>query len=212
MQDTHVILTAFDVKGADRPAAHRALQERLVPLLESQDPTSPIESWWVAEDDRLDGSDNDSATFCELGSQARAHELLVAVGLAQAPQSGPELDAVEDWFVETIYNTDADGNPVPEDDWSNRTLHGPFRGEEAARYFMEEVWPDGDTDIREQIRGPLNRPSSLTGPLPEPGTVAPVTCRICGARVRLADPESWVHDEDGDWGDHSAEPVQGGLR
>lgn len=33
-------------------------------------------------------------------------------------------------------------------------------------------------------------------------------CKICGCVVRLADPddpESYVHDEDGDWGDHTAE-------
>ena len=33
-------------------------------------------------------------------------------------------------------------------------------------------------------------------------------CTVCGVRVERADPddpESYVHAEDGDWGDHTAE-------
>lgn len=36
----------------------------------------------------------------------------------------------------------------------------------------------------------------------------PRACTVCGTRVELADaddPESYVHAEDGDWGDHTAE-------
>lgn len=36
-------------------------------------------------------------------------------------------------------------------------------------------------------------------------------CTVCGTRVELADagdPESYVHAEDGDWGDHTAEHLE----
>lgn len=33
-------------------------------------------SWWVAEDDRTDGSDNDSAVFVNMGDQPAASRLL----------------------------------------------------------------------------------------------------------------------------------------
>ena len=39
-------------------------------------------------------------------------------------------------------------------------------------------------------------------------TTAAAHCTVCGTRVELADPddpESYVHAEDGDWGDHTAE-------
>lgn len=178
MHDTNPDLPSFtflvgiDVKGKDRRLAELALHGKLVPILESQDPASPVECWWVAEDDRQDGSDNDAAVFVIPGQQADARTLLVQAGLAQGSSEEPELDALEDWFVESVYNTDPEGKPVPEEDWSNRTLHGPFPGEEAARHFMEEVWPDGDTDLKEQVRGLLNPPDTLTGPLTLPGQLS----------------------------------------
>lgn len=60
----HVILTAItvDIDG-DFETAQRALMDRLVPLLQSNDPSSPIIEWWIAEDERYDGSDCDSAVF-----------------------------------------------------------------------------------------------------------------------------------------------------
>jgi hypothetical protein len=38
-------------------------------------------SWWVAEDDRTDGSDNDSAVFVKRHEQQRAFGVLVSHGL-----------------------------------------------------------------------------------------------------------------------------------
>lgn len=60
----HVILVAFDVLAYSREQAHQRLLEAL-----GRPDNNPIESWWVAEDDRTDGSDNDSAVFVPFGEQ-----------------------------------------------------------------------------------------------------------------------------------------------
>lgn len=178
MQDTNpdlpsfTFLVAFEVKGKDRRLAELALHGKLVPILESKDPSSPVESWWVAEDDRQDGSDNGSAIFVPVGQQELSSRLL----LASLPAPGAEA-AEEAWVVETTYNTDPEGKPVPEGDWSNRTLHGPFPSQAVAEHFMNEVWPDGDTDVREQIAFQLNDPAGLFAPLTGP------TCEHCGAEL-----------------------------
>jgi len=42
----------------------------------------PVDSeWWVAEDDRSDRSDCDSAVFCGVGRQVEARAAIVAAGL-----------------------------------------------------------------------------------------------------------------------------------
>lgn len=59
----HVFLVAFevDVEGGDRDAAQDYLIGALASLRVGREDN--IESWWVAEDDRRDGSDNASARF-----------------------------------------------------------------------------------------------------------------------------------------------------
>lgn len=69
----HVILVAFVVEAPNRENAVRFIQSHLhawVPMgTGPHNVSSYLDSWWVAEDDRADGSDNDSAVFCEYGSQ-----------------------------------------------------------------------------------------------------------------------------------------------
>jgi hypothetical protein len=62
-EQEHVFLVAFTVHGQTRDQAQDRLMAQLVPVLRGHNPTSPVESWWVAEDDRRDGSDCDSAVF-----------------------------------------------------------------------------------------------------------------------------------------------------
>jgi hypothetical protein len=57
----HTILVAFAVNAETREEAQRILMERL-PRPEG-DCHKAIDCWWIAENDRIDGSDNDSATF-----------------------------------------------------------------------------------------------------------------------------------------------------
>lgn len=67
---THIRLVAFEVEG-DTPAdADKVLMPALTPLV-----GTVVECWWVAEDDRTDGSDRDSAVFVA-GSQADAYNAL----------------------------------------------------------------------------------------------------------------------------------------
>ena len=72
---THVILVAVEVYGLTRAGAQQTLRGELAehPVSASD---SPIESWWIAEDFRVDRSDRDSAVFVSKGFQARASRLL----------------------------------------------------------------------------------------------------------------------------------------
>ena len=81
MSTEHTVLVAFTVEADTRAEAHAALQRRLIPTLRHEDATSPVESWWIAEDDRTDGSDCDSAVFVDAGKQAEALRLLWSAGL-----------------------------------------------------------------------------------------------------------------------------------
>lgn len=71
----HVILVAFTVEGSTREAAERTLTGVL------PGPFDVVSSWWVADDDRHDGSDNDSAVFVHNGLQYEALHLLAQHGL-----------------------------------------------------------------------------------------------------------------------------------
>jgi len=72
---SHVILVAVEVYGLTRAGAQATLIGELAehPVSASD---SPIESWWIAEDFRIDRSDRDSAVFVAKGFQARASRLL----------------------------------------------------------------------------------------------------------------------------------------
>jgi hypothetical protein len=85
--DEHTILIAFDVEAADRAEAEQYLTRHLPrpgarPGLPPLTPGGPprmnvrLEAWWVAEDERYDGSDRDSAVFVTKGQQAQASRLL----------------------------------------------------------------------------------------------------------------------------------------
>ena len=88
MPDEHVFLVAFHMRGRGRDEC----QGQLIRSLRHGVPLGPgpfkqrevVEEWWVAEDDRLDGSDNDSAVFCHKGSQAKASEELYGAHLTEA--------------------------------------------------------------------------------------------------------------------------------
>lgn len=66
---THVIIVAFEVHGKSRKQAQEALMEQLLPMHPPVEAVPCVECWWIAEDDRIDGSDNDSAVFVPYGSQ-----------------------------------------------------------------------------------------------------------------------------------------------
>lgn len=76
-QPEHTILVAFTVYAPTREDA----QSRLMRLLPqpSRDGIGTLDSWWIAEDDRVDWSDNDSAVFVPLGSQLAAARSLSAM-------------------------------------------------------------------------------------------------------------------------------------
>jgi len=85
-----VVLVAINlnVEGSAPDDVIEAALTRLLPRpgtsLYDQGPGhfGQVESWWVAEDERHDGSDNDSAVFVTKGSQRSAFRLLHEAGLS----------------------------------------------------------------------------------------------------------------------------------
>lgn len=76
----HVILVAVHLTAPSRLDAQRAVLD-LLPEVGDSTPRATVESWWIAEDDRVDGSDCDSAVFVSPTHQAAARDLLIASGL-----------------------------------------------------------------------------------------------------------------------------------
>lgn len=56
--DTQTVLVAFVVSARDMELAQEALMDFF-----NEDQPTYIDSWWMAEDERYDGSDCDSASF-----------------------------------------------------------------------------------------------------------------------------------------------------
>lgn len=93
----HVILVAFHLTAPDRVTAEEELLQHLpqpgdlsggVDGMGFATDVVRIEEWWVAEDDRRDRSDNDSAVFVHPGAQQKAHDTLRFYGLT-APGNDP---------------------------------------------------------------------------------------------------------------------------
>ena len=87
---THVFLVAVAIEGdLTREEAEIALARTLPrPNIDgawvgdARDPKkAEVECWWIAEDDRRDGSDNDSAVFVTPGFQQAAYDLLHENGM-----------------------------------------------------------------------------------------------------------------------------------
>jgi len=74
-----VVLVAMTVTARHRMEAHSKIQK----LLPDPDVTE-LESWWIAEDMRWDGSDNDSAVFVNVGDQKKASHVLYGLGLTNS--------------------------------------------------------------------------------------------------------------------------------
>lgn len=77
----HVFVVGLQVRGETRAEAETTLMHFLPRPNGLPDP-SPVECWWVAEDDRNDRSDNDSAVFVDPGAQHLASSLLFALGMS----------------------------------------------------------------------------------------------------------------------------------
>lgn len=75
---THVILVAFSIDADTRKEAMATLTDELVKDLATLPSGS---AWWIAEDLRTDGSDNDSAVFVKPGLQTEAFAHLNNLGL-----------------------------------------------------------------------------------------------------------------------------------
>lgn len=72
-----VFLVAFTIEGETRDIAETRLSN-ILPMPGYMG----IESWWIAEDSRHDGSDNDSAVFVTKGYQWEAWRNLMIAGLS----------------------------------------------------------------------------------------------------------------------------------
>lgn len=83
----HTVLVAFSVYGDNHKDATEVLASELAYVNLVDD--APVTEWWIAEDDRSDGSDNDSAVFVTPGRQNEASRILAKHGLT------PEHNIVE---------------------------------------------------------------------------------------------------------------------
>lgn len=70
---THVIMVAFEVDADTMANAQTTLMDWL-PAPSQTD--GDIDCWWIAEDERYDGSDCDSAVFVPMGMQAPTTRLI----------------------------------------------------------------------------------------------------------------------------------------
>lgn len=77
MRET-VILVAIQVDAEDEAIAQAVVMPHLRAMLTN---SALINAWWIAEDQRLDGSDNDSAVFVSGVSQVEAARLLFRHGM-----------------------------------------------------------------------------------------------------------------------------------
>ena len=84
MSQTHTFLVAVNIEGdINRAQAENGLM-RMMPRPgqtawvpnDPESALSTVECWWIAEDDRTDRSDNDSAVFVTPGFQKAAYDLL----------------------------------------------------------------------------------------------------------------------------------------
>jgi hypothetical protein len=85
----HVILVAFTVEGGEstRSEAMELVMNHVGGIGEYMRDNPTVTSWWIAEDDRIDGSDCDSAVFCHPGQQAAASRVLYNT-VATDPHTG----------------------------------------------------------------------------------------------------------------------------
>jgi hypothetical protein len=74
----HVFLVALHTDGTFNSREDAELAVRLALPRPADFHSSGIAEWWIAEDDRHDGSDNDSAVFVHPGVQEAAHRALRA--------------------------------------------------------------------------------------------------------------------------------------
>lgn len=88
----HVVMPAGAPVGDTRKEAEWQMMQALGEMLDrARESGSPVEAWWIAEDDRNDGSDNDSAVFVRMGDQAMAADLLAATGLSHEHSNRDDL-------------------------------------------------------------------------------------------------------------------------
>lgn len=75
-----VLMVAFDLSGNNAQEVHEWLHAQL-PAGDESYGDIHLDAWWVANDERFDGSDCDSAVFVTKGNQKAARKLLRAHGL-----------------------------------------------------------------------------------------------------------------------------------
>ena len=78
----HVVLVAVEIdsdQAATLEEAQELLIEHVLPHYPDANPYTPVTGWWIAEDDRVDGSDNDSAVFVPKGWQESAAQFVARV-------------------------------------------------------------------------------------------------------------------------------------
>lgn len=74
------VIVALTVKGATKEDRQRSVMNALAVALEDVE-DSNVEDWWIADDERYDGSSNASAVFVEMGNAYTAFQVLNSLEL-----------------------------------------------------------------------------------------------------------------------------------
>lgn len=79
-----VLMVAFDITADTAEQAHKWLQSKMPGCYSNDDVLQGItlDAWWIANDERFDGSDTDSAVFVTKGYQNTARDVLRETGLS----------------------------------------------------------------------------------------------------------------------------------
>lgn len=89
-KQAHTVLVAFCVHADDFADAQRRLMRNL-----PRPGSDGLDSWWIAEDERIDGSDNDSAIFVPMGTCRQSADMLASARvLATAPKLLAACEAI----------------------------------------------------------------------------------------------------------------------
>jgi hypothetical protein len=72
-----VLMVAFDLKGPNAQNVHQWLMDQMPETGDHGDfGEINLDAWWVANDERFDGSDTDSAVFVPKGQQNECRQIL----------------------------------------------------------------------------------------------------------------------------------------
>lgn len=133
---TETVLVAIEVTADSPVAAQEALMRDVLRV------GGAVQAWWFAEDERYDGSDNDSAVFVPMGEQeAWAEQVRAARDVTDAPDVTLYDGGLE---VRNPHATGADTRPAGACMFGVVTEESSDPDEEGCFDYVLGHWPNGE--------------------------------------------------------------------